>query len=628
MNLKKLIALFLIPLMIFSAGGFSSASGLTAAEKEELYRGAVLELEAYLESGSGEVHRIAEVFRNLGGYAYSRMFRYYAALMDKASRDEYDYETDVMLSALEYSGDFQAFLEENRRNGNGSALAPVSELKEYILGKRAQKQGDTEEAIRHYQGCILFFDASERYMALSEEKAEETYQEAAEYMNRGDWAGAYMTYSRIRAYDDSEIRMNTIAEMLGYTPKDENDNPGDVTGLSVTASDTREVTLRWDEAIHATGYEVAFRESGTQAWTVFATVTGTTATVTGLKADTAYDLSVTAVAGRVPTRRAELSNHRTAAPTATPLALGQVTGLRVEHTGENEAALARNSVPYAEQYEAAYRESGGDRWTVFRRVSETAVTITGLKADTAYDFSVTAVAKAVRSQGAVLSGQRTSPAPKVSVKVDDIITFGHYPQNAAGNDSTAIEWIVLEVDEKNHKALVISRYGLDAKPYHTVRTDITWADCSLRSWLNGEFMNKAFTSAEQAAILLTDVDNSSSQGYSGWSTSGGENTQDRIFLLSYAEADRYFGVILTNKNNIASRAVPTAYAKAQGALMSRIYKTVGGEGAGEWWLRSSGTYRSYAALVSTDGSLYSNYVDYDNVCVRPACWINFESGIF
>ena len=105
-----------------------------------------------------------------------------------------------------------------------------------------------------------------------------------------------------------------------------------------------------------------------------------------------------------------------------------------------------------------------------------------------------------------------------SVAVGDIITFGTYPQTSEGTDQTPIEWIVLDVQDE--KALLLSRYGLDAKPYNKEYTDITWEKCSLRTWLNDEFMKSAFTPKERSAILLTAVNNSASQGYSKWSTSG------------------------------------------------------------------------------------------------------------
>ena len=210
--------------------------------------------------------------------------------------------------------------------------------------------------------------------------------------------------------------------------------------------------------------------------------------------------------------------------------------------------------------------------------------------------------------------------------VGDYVTFGTYPQTSAGNDSTEIEWLVVARD--GQKALLLSRYGLDAQPYNKEYTDVTWEKSTLRTWLNGTFLNKAFTAQEQAGIELTNVDNSSSQGYSGWSTSGGNNTQDKIFLLSYAEANRYLGVTNNNSNNMKSRVALTAYAIKQGADTSSSKKTADGAPAWWWWLRSPGYFQYNAAFVSRGGSLDYNLVYLTSGCVRPALWINLESGIF
>lgn len=185
--------------------------------------------------------------------------------------------------------------------------------------------------------------------------------------------------------------------------------------------------------------------------------------------------------------------------------------------------------------------------------------------------------------------------------VGNYVTFGTYPQTKAGKDATPIEWLVLARD--GDKALLISRYGLDAQPYNKDHTSVTWETCTLRTWLNSTFYNKAFSSAEQAAILTTDVDNSKSQCYSIWTTSGGNNTQDKVFLLSYAEANKYFGVGKGSSKKTA---------------------------AGVRWLRSPSYSQSNAAYVYIVGSIYfySRNVDSDSEAVRSALWVDIESTIF
>ena len=197
-------------------------------------------------------------------------------------------------------------------------------------------------------------------------------------------------------------------------------------------------------------------------------------------------------------------------------------------------------------------------------------------------------------------------------KPGDEICFGSYP-NRKG-ETSPIEWKVLA--KENNRLLVISKYGIDCQQYNSTYTNVTWETCTLRTWLNGTFLKAAFSADEQKAILATTVDNSKSQGNSSWSTNGGNDTKDQIFLLSYAEAGKYFS------SNEARICKPTAYAKAKGAYTDN-------SGNCWWWLRSPGSSQIDAAGVGTVGSLgsYSSVYD-DDLVVRPAFWINLESDIF
>ena len=211
------------------------------------------------------------------------------------------------------------------------------------------------------------------------------------------------------------------------------------------------------------------------------------------------------------------------------------------------------------------------------------------------------------------------------VMVGSYITFGSYEQdNDLSNGKEDIEWLILDYDAENNRALLLSKYGLVAKPYNRTDTNVTWEDCTLRKWLNGEFLNDAFNAEERSAIQMTSVDNSSSQGYSKWSTNGGNNTQDQVFLLSYAEANRYLSVTRSDFDNMDSRVAPTAYAVKSGATLSSSYTTNDGSAAGWWWLRSPGDFQRNAACVLNFGSLDSYYVYDESGCVRPALWVNLE----
>ena len=214
------------------------------------------------------------------------------------------------------------------------------------------------------------------------------------------------------------------------------------------------------------------------------------------------------------------------------------------------------------------------------------------------------------------------------LKAGSVITFGRYPQTAEGTDQTPIEWLVLDYDAENNRALLLSRYGLDAKPYNASDAFITWEKCRLRKFLNNDFLDKAFTAQEQEAILITDVDNSKVQGCSEWKTDGGKNTQDKVFLLSCAEAKKYLGVTQEDRENMKSRVEPTAFAAQAGAYSSDSNRTADDTPAGWWWLRSPGTSRKLAAYVLDNGALNDDSVGDTSPCVRPALWISLESDIF
>ena len=202
----------------------------------------------------------------------------------------------------------------------------------------------------------------------------------------------------------------------------------------------------------------------------------------------------------------------------------------------------------------------------------------------------------------------------------DCIYFGNYYQS---NSSTKepIKWRVLSVD--GNDAFLLADQNLDAKPYNEEDTDVTWATCTLRTWLNGTFLNTAFTSAEQTAIKNTTVVNEDNSYYG---TEGGVNTTDKVYLLSIAEASNtaygFNGEF--NTESETREAKNTAYAKECGASTCTSTEY---EGNGDWWLRSPGLYSDSASSVLLDG--YGGgwgFVDDDDDAVRPALHLNLSSS--
>lgn len=199
-----------------------------------------------------------------------------------------------------------------------------------------------------------------------------------------------------------------------------------------------------------------------------------------------------------------------------------------------------------------------------------------------------------------------------SAKVGDHIYYGSYEQdNDTSNGKEYIDWLVL--GKQNNQLLVISQYALDYQPYHTSFTYVKWKYCTLRRWLNDDFLNSAFSVDEQEEIFAKEKD--TSVWYAG---DRDFSTEDKVFLLSESEANNYF------VSEESRKCTPTNYVIARGASTTD-------DGVCIWWLRTPKKTRDYAYTVSTWGNTESSYyvyprksmVDY-NHAVRPAMWIDLS----
>lgn len=190
------------------------------------------------------------------------------------------------------------------------------------------------------------------------------------------------------------------------------------------------------------------------------------------------------------------------------------------------------------------------------------------------------------------------------------VAFGSYEQNNyISGLKEDIYWRVLEV--KDGKALIISERALDCKPYNESNKDVTWETCSLRKWLNNEFLKTAFSDAEKEMICCVTV---SADKSSYWETDPGNSTQDKVFLLSQSEADIYF------KNTTSRACNASDYALANGASIDKNDYCY-------WLLRTPGPSQKYATMVF-NGNYGNNDYFYSKVdspeAVRPALWIDIS----
>ncbi len=195
------------------------------------------------------------------------------------------------------------------------------------------------------------------------------------------------------------------------------------------------------------------------------------------------------------------------------------------------------------------------------------------------------------------------------LRVGSTVFFGEYEQdNNKNNGKESIEWIVL--DKSGDCVMLMSRYALDCKPYHSYTDEVTWEDCSLRNWLNSGFYNSAFSSSEQRRIQTTKVYADKNPDFT--KVDPGDATNDKVFLLSVSEAMGYY----PNYQDRACQA--TAYAQAQGAFVRAS------NNGSWWWLRTPGSSLDTAASIDSNGSSDTDGGDVASTkgTVRPVIWIS------
>ena len=194
-------------------------------------------------------------------------------------------------------------------------------------------------------------------------------------------------------------------------------------------------------------------------------------------------------------------------------------------------------------------------------------------------------------------------------------TFGRYEQDGdSSNGKEPIEWLVLDRD--GDRALLLSKYALDYQSfmpfYEPVTEPYTWESCSLRRWLNGTFLNAAFSADEQQRLLTTTVITSPGSLHR---ENGPVTTEDRVFLLSNTEVYAYFA------NEAATAAEYTAYALSENPWAGNSTAP----GAAAWWLRTTDG-SDHPDGVYAGGRVGEGTRAYEGEYVRPAIWVTMPEG--
>ena len=171
-----------------------------------------------------------------------------------------------------------------------------------------------------------------------------------------------------------------------------------------------------------------------------------------------------------------------------------------------------------------------------------------------------------------------------------------------------IKWRVLQ--SENGEAFLLSDVILDKQLYNENDKYVTWEKSSLRAWINKKFIKRAFIDEEREKINITEIVNQDNPVYG---TEGGNNTFDKIFLLSLSE--------VSEQQDGEKYGFLDDEIRACGK--SDFSKT-----GSWWWLRSPGSYSLDAAEVNDDGWVGRNgsRVDSSYGGVRPALHLNLSSS--
>lgn len=183
-----------------------------------------------------------------------------------------------------------------------------------------------------------------------------------------------------------------------------------------------------------------------------------------------------------------------------------------------------------------------------------------------------------------------------------------------------VTWTILDADT----GLVISKLVLDSQEYYDNGYNRTkdgntvypnnWEYSNIRSWLNDDFYNTAFTKTEKKKINTTTLENKA------WDTVDSEydanDTEDKVFALTYDDAFNHWN---SYKDR---RAENTDYAKCQGVYDNTSY------GTSSYWLRSAGYGNNNACYVNYDGDVSYYYYVGTIIGIRPALCLNLSSSIY
>jgi len=195
--------------------------------------------------------------------------------------------------------------------------------------------------------------------------------------------------------------------------------------------------------------------------------------------------------------------------------------------------------------------------------------------------------------------------------VGDTINFGGYT------------WQVLDV--QGNRALLITEHIIAMRPFYPRTGEITWAQSDIRAWLNDSFLN-SFSARERSRIVQTTVRNDANPVFG---TTGGDDTQDYVFLLSIEEVERYFD----DCDDARSAVIPSIavweqwvvdFGRDRGVRHAFMLGFDTFPMPQSWGLRSPGGHSTHAAYIVDNGEInrYGHGIGLGFGGIRPVIWVD------
>ncbi len=236
----------------------------------------------------------------------------------------------------------------------------------------------------------------------------------------------------------------------------------------------------------------------------------------------------------------------------------------------------------------------------------------------------------------------------------DLVCIGNYDTNPYNEETEHLYWRVLDKKDGNILILcdkLIDSFSFSYDPELKNVNDVTWENCTLRQFLNNEFLEMMFTDEERARVQTVRIENKAAneellEQWGDWEDQDGikyseqtyqvrqddPDTEDKVFLLSYQEVLKYFGK--PTEEYGGDSGYPFTLMEANSAWKAMITRSVDYNAIGyfdydtrngAWMTRTLSTARNEDAPLVTyitgDGQVF-NYYTYTPLFIRPAMWIS------